>query len=88
MRPSLPLVLGLAFLALGCAGITPRTAANYERGSKAEGQFLKDNETCEKQAAAHQKEFGNGPYDPSRGPYNRMYDMCMQQSGYPLKPKP
>jgi hypothetical protein len=81
-------MLALAFAAMGCSGMTARTGSDYERGDKAQTQFAKDNEACEKQASAHQKEFGYGPYDLGRGPYNRMYDMCMQQSGYLLKPKP
>ena len=85
MRPSPALLLGIVLLATACGGITPRTASDYERGSAAEAKFQKDAEACEKQATAHQKEFGGGQFDPSRGPYNRMYDMCMRSSGYQLK---
>ena len=87
MRPSLALMLGISFLVAACGGVTARTGADYERGGAPEAKFKKDVETCDKQAAAHQKEFGNGPYDLTRGPYNRMYDMCMQSMGYPLLPK-
>jgi hypothetical protein len=88
MRPSPALVLGIAFLVAACGGVTARTGADYVRGEAPEAKFKKDAEACDKQAAAHQKEFGNGPYDLTRGPYNRMYDMCMQSAGYPLKPTP
>jgi hypothetical protein len=87
MRLLLPLLLTFAFLAEGCGGVTARTGADYERGGATEAKFQADAEACEKQAVGHQKEFGYGPYDLGKGPYNRMYDMCMKQSGYALKPK-
>jgi len=79
--------LCVAILATGCNSMTARTGNDYERGNVVEAKFHKDAEACDKQAVAHQKEFGNGPFDPSRGPYNRMYDMCMKSSGYQLKPQ-
>ena len=87
MRPLPRLVASIAILVVGCSQMTARTANDYERGSTPDPKFSKDAEACEKQAAAHQKEFGNGPYDQLRGPYNRMYDMCMKSSGYQLKPQ-
>jgi hypothetical protein len=88
MRPSSALILGIVFLVAACGGVTARTGSDYERGAATEAKLKQDGDTCEKQATAHQKEFGYGPYDLSKGPYNRMYDMCMQQMGYSLKPKP
>jgi hypothetical protein len=81
------LVASIAILAAGCSHMTARTANDYERGNTPDTKFSKDAEACDKQAVAHQKEFGYGPYDLGRGPYNRMYDMCMQSNGYPLKPR-
>jgi len=88
MKPSLALPLGIVFLAAACGGVTARTSTDYDRGQAPEAKFKTDSESCDKEAKAHQKEFGFGPYDPSKGPYNRMYDMCMQSNGYTLKPKP
>jgi hypothetical protein len=79
--------LCVAILATGCSSMTARTTNDYERGNVPEARFQKDAEACDKQAVAHQKEFGYGPYDLLRGPYNRMYDMCMRSSGYQLKPQ-
>lgn len=81
-------LLCFAIFATGCSSLTARTAADYERGGVPEAKFKKDADSCDKQAAAHQKEFGNGQFDPSKGPYNRMYDMCMRSSGYMLKQQP
>ena len=71
-----------------CTAMKPRTAADYERGSAPDAQFAKAAEGCAKEAEAHQKEFGYGQYDPTRGPYNRLYDACMQSRGYERKPQP
>jgi len=71
-----------------CTSMAARSAADYERGSTAEAQFRKDAAACEKQAEASAKEFGYGPYDPTHGAYNRMFDMCMRTSGYSFKPQP
>jgi hypothetical protein len=71
-----------------CSTITASTSAQYDRGSVPEPQFLKDGESCAKEAEAHQKEFGYGQYDPTRGPYNRLYDACMRSHGYQRKPQP
>ena len=73
---------------VACAATTARTTVDYDRGSVAQAQFLKDSEGCAKEAEAHQKEFGYGQYDPTRGPYNRLYDACMQSHGYARKPAP
>ena len=80
--------IAAAVVVAGCSSMTARTGADYDRGSTAEAQFLKDSATCEKEAEAHQKEFGYGPYDPTRGPYNRLYDACMRSHGYQRKPQP
>jgi len=88
MRASTGFVVGIVIFLAACSSMTARTAKDYDRGNAPDAKFAKDTESCEKQAAAHQKEFGNGPYDQLRGPYNRMYDMCMQSSGYTLKPQP
>jgi hypothetical protein len=71
-----------------CSSMSARTSAEYDRGSASEAQLLKDAESCAKEAEAHQKEFGYGPYDPTRGPYNRLYDACMRSHGYQRKPQP
>jgi len=70
-----------------CAGMGPRTAADYDKGTATDAQFRKDVLACEKQAEASGKEFGLGPYDPTAGAYNRMFDMCMRTSGYQRKPQ-
>ena len=77
----------LALALCACASMGGRTAADYDRGSATEAQFRKDASACEKQAEASGKEFGYGPYDPTFGAYNRMFDMCMRTSGYARKPQ-
>ena len=78
----------LALALCACASMSARTAADYDRGSATEAQFRKDVGACEKQAEASSKEFGYGPYDPTHGAYDRMFDMCMRTSGYKRKPQP
>jgi hypothetical protein len=68
-----------------CASMAEHTAANYEQGSASSDKFAKDTRACEKEAEAHGKEHGFGPYDPTHGAYNLMYDACMRTSGYQLK---
>jgi hypothetical protein len=68
-----------------CGTVTARTAGDYNRGDVAQAQFVTDSEGCAKEAEAHQKEFGYGQFDPTRGPYNRLYDACMQSHGYARK---
>ena len=70
-----------------CASMGPRTASDYDKGTATDAQFRKDVIACEKQAEASGKEFGLGPYDPTSGAYNRMFDMCMRTSGYARKPQ-
>ena len=70
-----------------CTGMGPRTASDYDKGTATDAQFRKDVIACEKQAEASGKEFGLGPYDPTSGAYNRMFDMCMRTSGYARKPQ-
>ena len=69
-----------------CASMAVRTAADYDRGSAPDEKLVKDADACAKQAEAHQKEYGLGPYDPTHGSYNWMYDSCMQAGGYKRKP--
>jgi hypothetical protein len=69
----------------GCTSMGARTAADYDKGSAPKQNFDKDSDACVKQAEAHQKEHGYGPYDPTRGAYNYMYDLCMRSSGYQRK---
>ena len=78
----------LALAVAACASMGPRTSTDYDRGSASETQFRKDAAACEKQAEASGKEFGFGPYDPTHGAYDRMFDMCMRTSGYARKPQP
>lgn len=74
--------------AAGCTSMKAYTDADYERGSASADKFRTDARACEKQAEAHGKEHGFGPYDPTHGAYNRMYDACMRSSGYQRKPAP
>ena len=87
MRTGQSLVITLAIAAAACVSVTQRTAADYDRGSATEAKVTNDASVCEKEAEAHQKEFGYGPYDMTRGPYNRLYDACMRSHGYQLKPQ-
>jgi hypothetical protein len=66
----------------GCAVTAVHTAADFERGDAAAEKLARDADSCAKQAEAHQKEHGFGPYDPTHGSYNWMYDSCMQAGGY------
>ena len=77
------LVLAVA----ACTSMNARTTADYDQGSVTTPQFNRDFAACEKQAEASAKEFGYGPYDPTHGAYNRMFDMCMRTSGYLRKPQ-
>jgi hypothetical protein len=77
---------GLAVLAVsGCTSMAVHTAADFDRGSAPAEKLNKDADSCAKQAEAHQKEYGFGPYDPTHGSYNWMYDSCMQAGGYQRK---
>jgi hypothetical protein len=80
--------IAAAVVVAACSSMSARTAAEYDRGSAPEAQLQKDAASCEKEAELHQKEFGYGQYDPTRGPYNRLYDACMQSHGYQRKPQP
>ena len=68
-----------------CTSMAVRTVADYDRGSAPAEKIAKDADSCAKQAEAHQKEHGLGPYDPTHGSYNWMYDSCMQAGGYQRK---
>jgi hypothetical protein len=87
MRTGQFLLITIAIVAAGCVSMTQRTAADYDRGSASEAKLTSDAAVCAKEAEAHQKEFGYGPYDLMRGPYNRLYDACMRSYGYQLKPQ-
>lgn len=87
MRTGQFLVITIAIAAAGCVSMTQRTAADYDRGTASEVKLTNDAAVCAKEAEAHQKEFGYGPYDLLRGPYNRLYDACMRSHGYQLKPQ-
>lgn len=80
------LALGLG--AAACASMAAHTGESFERGKATEAQFSKDARACEKEAEAHGKEHGYGPYDPTHGAYNRMFDACMKSMGYQPKAGP
>jgi hypothetical protein len=82
-RAVLALVTALGVTA--CASMSAYTEANYVQGTASADKFAKDARACEKEAEAHGKEHGYGPYDPTHGAYNRMYDACMRTSGYQRK---
>ena len=76
----------VAVLAIaGCASMAAHTPADYEPGNAPAEKLAKDADSCAKQADAHTKEYGLGPYDPTHGSYNFMYDACMQAGGYQRK---
>ncbi|HWZ73330.1 MAG TPA: hypothetical protein VN326_17880 [Casimicrobiaceae bacterium] len=75
-----------AFALAACTSMALRTAADYDRGGAHAEKLVQDADACAKQAEAHQKEYGLGPYDPTHGSYNWMYDSCMQAGGYRRKP--
>lgn len=83
---SVALAATLAMSLIGCASMKEHTDADYDRGSATSDKFRSDSRACEKQAEAHGKEHGYGPYDPTHGAYNRMFDACMLSSGYQRKP--
>ena len=80
----LALTIGLG----ACASMAAHTAETFDRGSAPEAKFSKDVRGCENEAEAHGKEHGYGPYDPTHGAYNRMFDACMKSNGYQQKPAP
>ncbi len=69
----------------GCATMAAHKASDYESGNVSEDKMTKDVDSCAKQAEAHTKEYGMGPYDPTHGSYNFMFDSCMQAGGYQRK---
>ena len=75
----------VAIAVAGCTSMAARTTADYDPGSAATEKLAKDADACARQAEAHQKEYGLGPYDPTHGSYNWMYDSCMQAGGYQRK---
>ena len=74
-----------AFGAAACASMQAYTQDDYDRGAATSEQFYKASRACEKEAEAHGKEHGYGPYDPTHGAYNRMFDACMRSNGYTRK---
>ncbi len=84
--PRRPLIIAAVLLAAACASTGARSIDDYDPGKTPRAQFLKEASLCEKQAETDQKQLGHGPYDPSQGTYNRMFDACMRASGYVRKP--
>jgi hypothetical protein len=72
----------VALAIVGCASMAAHTAADYDQGDASAEKLSKDADSCAKQAEAHTKQYGMGPYDPTHGSYNFMYDSCMQAGGY------
>src|ERR1700682_5750271 len=68
-----------------CTSMAVRTAADYDPGSAAAEKLAKDADACARQAEAHQKEYGLGPYDQTHGSYNWNYVYFMQAGGYQRK---
>jgi hypothetical protein len=81
----LVIVVALAAITFGCTSMKAYTADDYDRAGSTSEKYYKDSRACDKQAEAHGKEHGYGPYDPTSGAYNRMYDACMRSSGYARK---
>jgi hypothetical protein len=76
----------LAAIAVGgCASMAAHKAADFESGAASAEKLAKDADSCDKQAEAHTKQYGMGPYDPTHCSYNFMYDSCMQAGGYQRK---
>jgi hypothetical protein len=78
--------MAAALLVIGCTSMQEYVAQDYDRGNASADQFDRDARACEKQAESHGKEHGYGPYDPTHGAYNRMFDACMRSSGYARRP--
>jgi hypothetical protein len=74
--------LAVALCLAGCTAMAARTSSDYDKGSATDRRYQQDAEGCEKQAEANQKDHGMGPYDPTHGSYNWMYDVCMRSGGY------
>jgi hypothetical protein len=72
----------LALSIVGCNSMAIRTSADYDKGAFSDSRYQQDVRACEKQAEGNAKEHGMGPYDPTHGSYNWMYDVCMRTSGY------
>jgi hypothetical protein len=78
-------VLAAAMGLAACSSMRAYSADEYDRGAATSEQYYRDSRACEKQAEAHGNEHGFGPYDPTNGAYNRMFDACMRSSGYTRK---
>ena len=79
--------LAAALGIVACASMAAHTGESFERGNVSADKFSKDTRGCEKEAEAHGKEHGYGPYDPTHGAYNNMFDACMKSNGYQRKPE-
>jgi hypothetical protein len=79
------IVVTTALAAVACNSMKAYSQDDYERGAATSETYYKDSRACDKQAEAHGKEHGFGPYDPTNAAYNRMYDACMRSSGYTRK---
>jgi hypothetical protein len=74
-----------ALVVTACTSMAARTADDYYRGAASADKLAADADSCAKQAEAHTKQYGMGPYDMTHGSYNFMYDSCMQAGGYERK---
>ena len=79
------IAIAAALATAACTSMKAYSGDDYERGAATSEQFYKASRACDKEAEAHGKEHGFGPYDPTHGAYNRMYDACMRSSGYTRK---
>jgi hypothetical protein len=77
--------VGAVLAVAACTSMKAHSGDNYERGNATSEKYYKDTRACDKQAEAHGKEHGFGPYDPTNAAYNRMFDACMASSGYTVK---
>jgi hypothetical protein len=82
---ALGVAAAVAVSVAACSSMRAYSADDYERGAATSEQYYRDSRACEKQADAHGNEHGYGPYDPTNGAYNRMFDACMRSSGYTRK---
>jgi hypothetical protein len=79
------LALGAVVAVAACSSMRAYSADDYDRGAATSERYYRDSRACDKQAEAHGNEHGFGPYDPTNGAYNRMFDACMRSSGYTRK---
>jgi hypothetical protein len=79
------LAVAVALAAVACSSMKAYSQDDYDRGAATSEKYYKDSRACDKQAEAHGKEHGFGPYDPTNAAYNRMFYACMRSSGYTRK---